>query len=167
MMIAVVAGLATLILAVVFMPALELLPAQVFPQKRVAGESMVPGLPGAMDLYKAYGKFGIDTLKALPAPQVSSSSNDGDKTDVEQAWKAKLIEINGPEYAPKVEEAIKQNVGSPEDLKNLLTVLQTDKNYIYNAYGLFLGLSLFAGALAIQAMGRWGAEEKTILPAKK
>jgi uncharacterized membrane protein YjjP (DUF1212 family) len=66
-----------------------------------------------------------------------------------------------------LEKNIEQNLGGTENLKTVLEQMQEDKNFVYNAYALFMGIALFCGAVAILVMGKAGAELKTILPAKK
>lgn len=161
-------ALAVLFVSLVFMPAAELLPAVVFPAQRTSGESFVPDLPGAKDLLAKYADTGVHILSMLPKPKVQGQLQAAaDKEDVVKAWKEKLDTDNGPKYSEERQKNIEQMVGGEQNLKTVLELLHVDKNYLYNAYALFLGLALFAGAVAIQAMGRWGAEEKTILPVKK
>lgn len=153
------AAVGVLVASLVFLPAAELLPAQVFPEKRGSGESCVR-IP---ELMNQYAGFGVQMLGMLPGPKPAA---DAQNADVMKDWKAKIVETNGDKYGDQVAKDIQQNLGE-QNLKTVLDLLQVDKNYVYNAYALFLGLALFLGAVAIQAMGRWGAEEKTILPVKK
>ncbi len=164
MIVCLVAAGATFLLAIVFMPALELLPAQVFPEKRESGESCVPGFPGATPLLHEYGKIGLQIVQQMPPAAVPM--DEAAKAEAKKAWEEKLVTTNGDKYAPIVKKNIEEQLGE-QNLQSLLDLLHVDKNYVYNAYGLFLGLSLLCGAIAIQAMGRWGAEEKTIIPVKK
>lgn len=156
------AALATFAVSIVFLPAAELIPAQVFPEKRVSGESCVR-IP---ELMQQYAGFGVQILQMLPAP-VAQEGAEAAKVDPMKAWQEKLIADNGEKYGQDLQKNIEQTLGGDQNLKTVLNLLSVDKNFVYNAYALFLGLALFVAAIAIQAMGRWGAEEKTILPAKK
>lgn len=157
MLICAVAALGTLFVSIVFMPAAELLPAQVNPEKRGSGESCVR-IP---ELMTQYAGVGIQMLQSLPAPKGEVPS------DLLKSWQDELIKTNGEKYGKELAGNIQQSLGGEENLKTVLGLMHVDKNFVYNAYALFLGLALFAAAVAIQAMGRWGAEEKTIIPAKK
>lgn len=159
------AALATFVISVVFIPAAELLPAQVYPEKRESGESCVR-IPEIMNQYGAFGLTLLDIAKSIKQP-ISPKEKEESKADVVQLWQDELVKINGEKYGKDLAAKIPQSLGGEQNLKVLLELMHLDKNYVYNAYALFLGLALFAGAVAIQAMGRWGAEEKTILPAKK
>lgn len=166
------AALAALFFSVVFLPAAELLPAQVNPAKRGSGESFVSTLPGAAELMKNYANTGVEILKMLPRPAEKEAAEEGGKAaaanqDPLTAWQKNLQEAHGDKYAQVLSKNIEDNVGGNENLKTVLEQMQTDKNFVYNAYALFMGLALLCAAIAIQAMGRWGAELKTILPAKK
>ncbi|MBX9686012.1 MAG: hypothetical protein K2X27_04870 [Candidatus Obscuribacterales bacterium] len=154
------AAAATLGCAALFMPAAELLPAQVNPEARVSGESCVR-IP---ELMKQYGSIGVSMLDMLPK-QPQSEEQAG--ADALKNWEAELLKKNGEVYGKELRASIESSLGGEENLKKVVGLMNVDKNYVYNAYALFLGLALLAGALGIQAMGRWGAEEKTILPAKK
>lgn len=165
------AAILTVVVSLICLPAAELLPAQVFPAKRDSGESLVQTLPGAHHAMKFYGEIGVQIMKMLPLPQPAAD----DKKPVMQDWQTKLMTDNGEKYGTELKGNIASKLGGDENLKTVLELLPVNKNvplgyeatFVYNAYALFLGLALFAGAVAIQAMGRWGAEEKTILPVKK
>ena len=159
-MICAAAALATLVVSLTFLPAAELLPAQVFPEKRESGESCVR-IPEVMN---QYGSLGLQVMQVVPHPKAEDANQ---VSAVVKDWKAKLIEVNGEKYGNELATNIQAAMGGEENLKKVLEMLHVEKNYVYNAYALFLGLALFAGAVAIQAMGRWGSEEKTILPVKK
>lgn len=154
------AALATLVISLTFLPAAELLPAQVNPEVRSSGESCVR-LPEVMN---QYGGLGLQMLQIVPPPKAESETA---VSGVVADWKKQLIEANGEKYGNELATNIQNAMGGEQNLKMVLEMLHVDKNFVYNAYALFLGLALFAGAVAIQAMGRWGAEEKTILPVKK
>ncbi len=147
-----------LVSSLVFLPAAELLPAQVNPEKRESGESCVR-IPALMN---QYASFGLQMLQMLPTPKATV-----DQAVVKKEWKEKLVAVNGEKYGADVAKNIEQDLGGEQNLNTILDLMHVDKNFVYNAYALFLGIALLAGALAIQAMGRWGAEEKTILPVKK
>ena len=164
------AGL-TVLVSLICLPAAELLPAQVEPGKRDSGESLVRSLPGAHEAMKFYGNIGLQLMHALPQPQAQPNKGDaadaGDSPDVMTTWSKQLVAVNGEVYGQDLKTKIADNLGGQDQVKSVLELLKVDKNFIYNSYALFLAIALFAGAVAIQAMGRWGAEEKTILPAKK
>lgn len=163
-----VAALATLFVSIVFLPAAELLPAQVNPAPRTSGESFVSTLPGAADVMKSYANTGVEILKMLPRPgEKEAEQKPASNADPVAEWQTKLHDTFGPKYAPVLSKNIEESLGGDQNLKTVLGQMQSDKNFVYNAYALFMGLALLLGAIAIQAMGRWGAEEKTILPAKK
>ena len=175
LMLCAVAALATLAVSVVFLPAAELLPAQINPAPRTSGESFLRELPGASDLMKSYANTGVEVLKMLPPPPVPEPGEKEDSStekavpnqDLVQQWQSQLKENHGDKYSSLLIKNIEDNLGGQENVKSVLALMQKDKNYIYNAYALFMGLALLFAAIAIQAMGRWGAELKTILPAKK
>lgn len=165
--ICVVAALATLFISVVFLPAAELLPAQVNPAKRSSGESFVSTLPGAADIMKNYASTGVDILKMLPRPGQNEEASKQAAANPLPDWQKNLTETHGVKYGPVLEKSIEANVGGNENLKTVLEQMQADKNFVYSAYALFMGIALFCGAVAILAMGQAGAELKTILPSKK
>ena len=150
----------------VFMPAAELIPAQVYPAKRESGESPVR-LP---ELMAGFGGLGLQMLDALPKPQVvkndATPAAEGNVDPVAK-WEAQIIKDNGEVYGKQVIADVEKNLGGRDNVKKVIDLLHVDKNFVYSCYSLFLGLALFAGAVAIQAIGRYGAEEKTILPVKK
>ncbi len=154
----IIGAAATVIVSLVFMPAAELLPAQVYPEKRESGESCIR-LP---ELMNTYGSLGLKMLEMIPTPKPESQT-----PQLVKDWNAQLISVHGEKYGNELATQIQQSLGGEQNLRTILTILHVDKNFVYDAYALFLGLALFGGAIAIQAMGRWGAEEKTILPAKK
>lgn len=160
----VAAAVVTFFVSVLFLPAAELIPAQVYPEKRTSGESFVPFLPGADDLMRKYANGGVEMLKSLPTPPIPDELK---QKDLVKEWETQLIADHGEKYGKELRTNIEAALGGPDNLKKVLELMNTDKNFVYNAYALFLGFALLAGAVAIQFMGRWGAEEKTILPAKK
>lgn len=151
---------------IIFMPAAELLPAQVFPDKRNSGESVVQTMPGAKSLMGFYARTGVQLLQIfgkLPRTQTVPADSHG----VISQWQEKLSADHGSKYGGELETGIVRTLGGEENLAAVLSLLNSDANFIYNAYALFLALALFATAVAVQSMGRWAAEEKTILPVKK
>ena len=164
----------TLLSGLVFLPAAELLPAQVFPAKRNSGESLVQSLPGASAAMNFYAGAGVQILKLLrKLPASRSARQPGNETpatssgSVVSDWQSQLVLDNGKKYGTSLAGSIAARLGGDDNLKAVLYLLHLDGNFVYNAYALFLALALFATSVAIQAMGRWGAEEKTILPVKK
>lgn len=155
-------GVIGVLVMTIFMPAAELLPAQVYPAKRESGESPVR-IPAAME---GFGKLGIQILDALPKPATITDANTKPE-DVVSIWEANIIKDHGEAYGKKLISDIETGLGGRDNVKKIIEILHVDKNFVYSAYSLFLGLSLFAGAIAIQAVGRYGAEEKTVLPIKK
>lgn len=152
------AGVIVLVLSFLVIPAAELLPAHVYPEQRGSGESCVR----SKEVMSHYGNIGMQVLSMLKLPEVES------KGDLMGDWKKKLQETHGEKHAKTVSEEVSSALGQA-NVETLVKLMSTDKsrNFVYNAYALFLGLALFAGSVAIMVIGRWGAEEKTILPAKK
>lgn len=158
-------GIVGVLATTVFMPAAELVPAQVNPAPRESGESPVR-IPAAMD---GFAKLGLQMIDLLPKPGVEENAATAGKSseDIVAAWEANIIKENGEVYGKQVIQETESRLGSRDNVKKIIELMHADKNYFYTAYSLFLGLALFAGAVAIQAIGRYGAEEKTIIPAKK
>ncbi len=159
------AGVIGVLATTIFMPAAELVPAQVYPAVRESGESPVR-VPAAMD---GFAKLGLQMIDLLPKPGVEENAVTAGKSseDIVAAWEASILKDNGEAYGKQVIQESESRLGGRENVKKVIELLHADKNYFYTAYSLFLGLALFAGAVAIQAIGRYGAEEKTIIPAKK
>ncbi len=120
---AVFAGLALLI-ALIGLPAAELLPAQVDPGPIAAGLSPVRSVH-AMDMFEDVGK--------------------------------KLTEIfyNTSDLKIYVE-------GSPKSVGEA-----PGENKAYTMWAVFLSLAMLCAAIALNAVGRYDSEEKTVLPVKK
>lgn len=159
------AGVIGVFATTIFMPAAELVPAQVYPAPRESGESPVR-VPAAMD---GFAKLGLQIVDLLPKPGVEESAATAGKSseDIVAAWEKQILAENGDVYGKQVIQESESRLGGRENVKKVIEIMHADKNYFYTAYSLFLGLAMFAGAVAIQAIGRYGAEEKTILPAKK
>lgn len=150
--------------ASVMMPAAELVPAQVDPAVRESGESPVR-LPEAM---AGFAKLGMQIIDSLPKPGIDSDDAAAKSSaDVVKDWEDKIIKSNGEVYGKTVVQDIENRLGGRENVQKVVTLVKQDRNFFYGAYSLFLGLALFAGAVAIQAIGRHAAEEKTIVPLKK
>ncbi len=120
---AVFAGLA-LMIALIGLPAAELLPAQVDPGPIAAGLSPVRSVAG-MDVFKEIGQ---------------------NLTEVFYNTKDLKIYVEG---SPKL-------IGSaPGEVK------------AYTMWAVFLSLAMLCAAIALNAVGRYDSEEKTVLPVKK
>lgn len=122
----IVLGLAALavIVALVFLPAAELIPAQVEPGSIEPGLSPVRSV-GVMDFYKGVGQ------------QMSQ-------------W------FEGSEnLKPYVEGNPKSTTQAPGELK------------VYSMWAVFISIAMVLAALAYSVIGRFEAEEKTVLPVKK
>lgn len=158
-------GIVGVFATTIFMPAAELVPAQVNPAPRESGESPVR-IPAAME---GFAKLGLQMIELLPKPGVEENTATANKSseDIVSSWEANIIKENGDAYGKQVIQETEARLGNRENVKKVIELMHADKNYFYTAYSLFLGLAMFAGAVAIQAIGRYGAEEKTIIPAKK
>lgn len=158
-------GVIGVLATTVFMPAAELVPAQINPAPRESGESPVR-IPAAMD---GFAKLGLQMIDLLPKPGVEENASTAGKSSetIVADWEARIIKENGDVYGKQVIQETENRLGGRENVKKVIELMHADRNYFYTAYSLFLGLAMFFGAVAIQAIGRYGAEEKTILPAKK
>ncbi|MBY0360103.1 MAG: hypothetical protein K2W82_19025 [Candidatus Obscuribacterales bacterium] len=162
--------LATLALTF-FMPVAELIPAQVMPAPRTSGESPVRSEIAMSEL----AKVGLQMLQMLPRQEEATGEKEFaseaaaplDKKAIVDQWEAKIIKENGKDYGQQLINSIEQSLGGRDNVEYVVQLVQTNKNFVYYAYALFLGLAMFAAALAIQAIGRYDAEEKTVLPVKK
>jgi len=54
-----------------------------------------------------------------------------------------------------------------QSILGLVAGIQSDPNFQYYVYALFLGLAMTAAAIGINVVGREESEEKTVLPVKK
>lgn len=177
---------ATFVVSVALMPAAELVQAQVQPARRMSGESPVRLLPGAQDLMKTYAGIaskvvtGVASLRAPVDAKAEGSGNPNPPAivlpDNFNQWETHVAEtlkdkdakdpaqqlLAGKEYVAEM----KKSVGDSE-LQKLVDLYLKDPNYPFYAYGLFLGLAMFFASVAILAIGRYEAEEITVLPVKK
>lgn len=154
-----------------FMPVSELIPAQVMPAPRGSGESPVR----SSEAMNEFAKIGLQLMMTLPRQEEASDSkilaseaaHPLDKKEVIAKWEAKIIKENGKDYGSQIISNLEQVFGGRDNVEYVVHLVQTDKNFCYYTYALFLGLSMFAASIAIQAIGRYDSEEKTILPVKK
>lgn len=155
-----------------FMPVTELIPAQVLPEPRGSGESPVRSQPLMNELAKA----GFQLVMMLPQQEMANddakefakeAASKQDKTALLAEWEAKIIKENGKDYGQEIINNLEQTLGGRDKVADIVHLVQTNKNYCYYAYALFLGLAMFAASIAIQAVGRYDSEEKTIVPVKK
>lgn len=177
---------AAFIVSVALMPAAELVQAQVQPARRISGESPVRLLPGAEDLMKVYADIAskaVTGLASLRAPLNAREEGKGNPNppavvlpDNFAQWETHVAETLKDDFAKEPAKQLlagqeyvaemKKSVGDSE-LQNLVDLYLKDPNYPYYAYGLFLGLAMFFASIAILAIGRYEAEEITVLPVKK
>jgi hypothetical protein len=126
-----------LICGVVLMPASELMPATIQSGSWMPGLSPVRSYDG-MQAVRSLGNKIADTL--FPhAVQAAGANPQGANADAVQ----------------KVIADTKFNQNMPGELRS------------YVAYAVFLSLAMIFAAIAINAVGRWDSEEKTIIPLKK
>jgi hypothetical protein len=159
----------TAAVTLVCLPAAELLPAQLYPAARNSGESLVCTLPGAEAAMKFYAHSAVQILRLLgklPDRQEAVAASQSTGQTISD-WRSRLVAEQGDRYGAEMEGKIKQEFGGDQNLRDLLYLLNSDRNLVYEIYALGLALALLSGALAVQAVGRWTAQEKTILPVKK
>lgn len=168
--------------SLLFQPATELLQAQVEPAKRISGESPVR-IPDVMKVYADLGYKAVSGLEKLRKPvslsQEEASNPNPPPTVVPKdynEWQKSLMEHLGDQKAKTSQQkdlagteyvnSLKGAVGD-QDFQNLVTFYLADPNYCYYAYALFLGIAMFFSSIAILAIGKYEAEEITVIPVKK
>ncbi len=162
-------------------PATELVQAQIQPARRMSGESPVR----VFDLMKVYADLGVKTLTALesvrkpvpikqedatdpnPPPVVLPKDYDGWQKEVvtslgdKRAKTPEQQQLAGKEYVSEMQKAV-----GDQDFKKLVDLYLADPNYCYYAYALVLGIAMFLSSVAILAIGKYEAEEITVIPVK-
>lgn len=172
----------TALVSLLFQPATELIQAQVQPAARTSGESPVR-LPEVM---QGYAKLGIAAVSALesirkPIPLAQEESGNPNPPPVVMPkdyaeWQKEVVtqlgdkQAKDPEHQKKAGDDYVKGMTSAvgdQDFQKLVSLYLTDPNYCYYAYALFLGIAMFLGSIAILAIGRYEAEEVTVIPVKK
>ena len=173
---------ATVLVSLTFMPAAELVQAQVQPARRISGESPVR-MFDVMALYAQIASQSVTKLAALRAPVNAVEEGKGNPNPQAvvlpkdyASWKTHVAEtlketdtkdpqkqvIVGQEYVADMQKSV-----GDQNFQTLVDLYLKDPNYPYYAYGLFLGVAMFLASIAILAIGRYEAEEVTVIPVKK
>lgn len=173
---------AAFLVSVALMPAAELVQAQVQPARRMSGESPVR-IFDVMKVYADVAAKSVTALASLRPPVVAKDEQKGNPNPPAvvlpenfQQWESHVVEtlkdkdtkdvakqtVQGQEYVSEMKKSVGDN-----ELQKLVDLYLKDPNYPYYAYGLFLGLAMFFASIAILAIGRYEAEEVTVIPVKK
>ncbi|HEY9790310.1 MAG TPA: hypothetical protein V6D22_07925 [Candidatus Obscuribacterales bacterium] len=136
--IVIVCALLSLICGVVLMPVSELLPSTLTSGSWLPGLSPVRSYDAMQAVRNIGNSFtGVLFPNAMQETGPAPAPQNGQSDDVKKA-------IDHPMQG-----------GIPGEVRS------------YVAYAIFLSLAMIFAAIAINAVGRWDSEEKTIIPAKK